>query len=87
MTMSQGPDVSNTQSLTTGQWTAEVKLPANCVPGHTPQKSAKATRRNINVWRTTDNPTKAINEAHTALHKGCPSLQAVLERNRQNTEY
>ena len=33
------------------------------------------------------NPTKAISEAHTALDKRCPSLQAVLERNRQNTEY
>ena len=31
------------------------------------------------------NPTNAISEAYSALDRGCPSLQAVLERNRQNT--
>jgi hypothetical protein len=33
------------------------------------------------------NPTKVISAAHSALDKGCPSLKAVLERNRLNTEY
>ena len=33
------------------------------------------------------NPTKVISVAHSALDKGCPSLQVVLERNRLNTEY
>jgi len=31
--------------------------------------------------------TKAISDDHSALDRGCPSLQAVLERNRLNTEY
>jgi hypothetical protein len=29
------------------------------------------------------NPTKEISADHSALDKGCPSLQAVLERNRE----
>jgi hypothetical protein len=33
------------------------------------------------------NPTKEISTDHFALEKGCPSLQAVLEMNRKNTEY
>jgi hypothetical protein len=32
------------------------------------------------------NPTKNISVAHSALDRKCPSLQAVLEKNRQNTE-
>jgi len=33
------------------------------------------------------NSTKTLNVAPSALDKGCPSLQAILERKRLNTEY
>jgi hypothetical protein len=33
------------------------------------------------------NPDKKVSTNHSALDKGCPSLQAILERNRLNTEY
>jgi len=33
------------------------------------------------------NPTKKVSANHSALDKGCPSHQAILERNRLNTEY
>jgi hypothetical protein len=33
------------------------------------------------------NPTKKISVNHSALDRKCPSLHAVLERNRQNTAY
>ena len=33
------------------------------------------------------NPTSNISAAHSALDRKCPSLQAILQKNRQNTEY
>ena len=33
------------------------------------------------------NPNKKISADHSALDKRCPSLQAILEKNRLNTEY
>jgi hypothetical protein len=61
-----------------------------CTGPHTLKecKSSPMEHKCINcVIYNRHNPTKAISEAHSALEKGCPSLQAVLERNRQNTEY
>jgi len=33
------------------------------------------------------NPTKTISAAHSSLDRKCPSLLAVLEKNKLNTEY
>jgi len=33
------------------------------------------------------NPTSNISVAHSALDRNCPSLKAILQKNRLNTEY
>jgi hypothetical protein len=33
------------------------------------------------------NPTSNISVAHSALDRNCPSLKAILQKNRMNTEY
>jgi hypothetical protein len=61
-----------------------------CTGPHTIKecKSNPTEHKCINcVTYNRQNPTKAISEAHSALDKRCPSLQAIIERNRQNTEY
>jgi hypothetical protein len=67
----------------------EVTCPV-CVGPHTIKecKSYPTTYKCINCEiYNRHNSTKAISVDHSALDKGCPSLQVVLERNRLNIEY
>ena len=67
----------------------EVTCPL-CAGPHTIKECKSNTKayKCINCERfKRHNPTKEIRTDHSALDKGCPSLQAILERNRLNAEY
>jgi len=61
-----------------------------CAGSHTTKECKRDTKTykciNCEIYNK-HNPTKMISSAHSALDKECPSLQIVLQRNRQNTEY
>jgi len=73
----------------TAECRGEVTCPL-CAGPHTIKacKSHPTTHKCINcAMYNKHNPTKVISADHSALDRGCPSLQAVLERNKLNTEY